>query len=139
MTDDGRQMSEVRGQGRGEGRSNPRHPAPRGGVDIYPALAGPGTREWRTVKKRAHFIIAGRVQGVCYRMYAVEKANMLNLTGWVRNNSDGTVEVLAEGDDEALKKFLVLCRRGPSYASVTDIHEKYSKASNDFDSFDISY
>jgi acylphosphatase len=47
---------------------------------------------------RAHLIVKGRVQGVCYRMETEDVARRLNLTGWVRNRRDRTVEIVAEGE-----------------------------------------
>ena len=46
----------------------------------------------------AHIIVKGRVQGVSYRYFTIDRANSLGLTGWVRHVPDGTVEVWAEGD-----------------------------------------
>lgn len=86
--------------------------------------------------KRAHFIVEGRVQGVCYRMYACEEAQRLGITGWVRNKSDGTVEIIAEGEEKALGDFLVWCRRGPSYARVTGVRHDYSEAKGEFEDFE---
>lgn len=91
------------------------------------------------MKKRGHFIVAGGVQGVFYRMYAREEATRLGLTGWVRNQADGTVEIVVEGDKDALAEFLEWCRRGPSYAHVTGVQEEYSGATGEFDSFRITY
>jgi len=67
---------------------------------------------------RIHFKVEGRVQGVYYRQSAVEVARRLGLRGWVRNRRDGSVEVLATGDEKALDKFLEWCRIGPEAAQV---------------------
>lgn len=50
-------------------------------------------------KIRKHIYFYGRVQGVGFRYYAVQKANQLGLTGWVRNLSDGSVEMEVEGQE----------------------------------------
>ena len=92
----------------------------------------------QTMKKRGHFIAEGRVQGVCYRMYACDEATRLGLTGWVRNVMDGTVEVVAEGEEDALRALLAWCRAGPSYAHVTGVKEEYLDATGEFDSFQIT-
>ena len=89
------------------------------------------------MKKRGHFIIKGYVQGVCFRMYARNQAEQLGVTGWVRNQSDGNVEIVAEGEKDALSKLLAWCRQGPSYADVTGIDVKYSEATGEFSSFEI--
>ena len=68
----------------------------------------------RTVRLR----IAGKVQGVGYRAWAIRVAVSLTLRGWVRNRGDGTVELLATGDDDAVATMIETCRRGPSDARV---------------------
>ena len=88
---------------------------------------------------RGHFIISGRVQGVCYRLYANEEARRLGVTGWVRNLHTGEVEVLAEGEDEAVATFFSWCRQGPASASVTDATSEYSEATGEFGSFGVRY
>lgn len=65
--------------------------------------------------------IAGRVQGIGYRAWAVKTATKLGLKGWVRNLSDGAVEILALGDQEALALLAEQCRRGPMLAKVTHL------------------
>jgi len=65
--------------------------------------------------------IAGRVQGVGYRMWAERTATGLGIRGWVRNRSDGTVELLAAGDDGAIAALVEACRQGPRAAAVTDV------------------
>ena len=65
--------------------------------------------------------IAGRVQGVCFRDFAVREARALGLKGWVRNRSDGSVEAVASGPDGKIKEFVGKCTRGPSAARVTHI------------------
>lgn len=71
--------------------------------------------------KRLSARIHGRVQGVGYRYYARETANELGLTGWARNTWDGDVEVVAEGEEGRLARFIGLLREGPQRAEVTDI------------------
>ncbi|MCF8479036.1 MAG: acylphosphatase [Rhodospirillum sp.] len=65
--------------------------------------------------------IVGRVQGVWYRGWTVERAREHGLSGWVRNRSDGTVEALFHGEDGAVDQMLTDCRRGPSAARVDNI------------------
>jgi len=89
--------------------------------------------------KRAHFVVSGRVQGVCYRMCAADEATRLGLTGWVRNRHDGSVEIMTEGDDTALSEFLAWCRQGPPHARVTEVDADYSAATGEFGEFTITY
>jgi len=67
--------------------------------------------------------IRGRVQGVGYRWWAQREARRLGLDGWVRNRSDGSVELLAAGPAEAVAELVELCRRGPSAARVTGVDQ----------------
>lgn len=66
-------------------------------------------------------IIKGKVQGVGYRYYVLKIANNLNLCGFVRNCSNGKVEIEAEGDPISIKTLIDFCRIGPSRAIINDI------------------
>jgi acylphosphatase len=66
-------------------------------------------------------VIAGRVQGVGFRWFAVEAARQEGLVGWVRNLPDGRVDVMAEGDAEALGRFEWRLWQGPPSARVDDV------------------
>ena len=72
-------------------------------------------------RRRIHVLVAGRVQGVFFRRTTVEEAGRLGLTGWVRNRTDGRVEIEAEGPEAALQSFLAFCRRGPGQAQVDEV------------------
>ena len=80
------------------------------------------------------FIVSGRVQGVFFRAATKQKADTLQLTGWVRNLDTGEVEVLAVGDEAALQQLEAWLHRGPIAARVTSVlvksvepaqHEKF--------------
>lgn len=71
--------------------------------------------------KAVRVIISGRVQGVFYRDWTVRNASQLNLDGWVRNRSEGTVEALFVGPEAAVDKMIKSCYQGPSSARVDDI------------------
>jgi acylphosphatase len=66
-------------------------------------------------------VVRGRVQGVGFRYFVVEKAANLGLRGYARNESNGDVEVLAQGSRPALEHLLSLLRQGPSAAYVSDV------------------
>ena len=63
-------------------------------------------------------IIHGHVQGVFYRGWTVDTARALGLAGWVRNRRDGTVELVAAGDEAAIDALAARCREGPPAARV---------------------
>ncbi|MBW1672642.1 MAG: acylphosphatase [Deltaproteobacteria bacterium] len=88
---------------------------------------------------RAHLIIEGRVQGVWFRDSTRNEATRLNLTGWVKNRFDGSVELVAEGSREEVKKLIEWCHHGPPGARVTMVHEIKEDYTGNFDSFRISY
>lgn len=67
---------------------------------------------------QARLAITGRVQGVGYRDWAMATAQRLGLSGWVRNRTDGSVEALVVGDDEAVGRMIEACRHGPTLARV---------------------
>jgi acylphosphatase len=66
-------------------------------------------------------VVKGGVQGVGFRYAAIDAAERLGVTGWVRNRRDGTVEALVQGDDEAVAAMIAWCRRGPPAAQVIDV------------------
>jgi acylphosphatase len=65
--------------------------------------------------------VAGRVQGVFFRAFTQKKAQDLQLTGWTRNESDGSVLVLACGEAESLDALVKALNQGPPAAQVTSI------------------
>ncbi len=71
--------------------------------------------------KTIHCFIAGRVQGVCFRMATREQASHLGVTGWVRNLPDGRVEVLASGTESQVNRLKDWLRKGPELARVLDL------------------
>lgn len=88
--------------------------------------------------KRAVFIkIIGRVQGVFFRAEAEEKARSLGLTGWVRNASDGAVEILAQGEEVVLLQFIDWCHKGPSRAHVENVVVEFRELKEKFTTFTI--
>lgn len=90
-------------------------------------------------KQRIHIIVSGRVQGVSFRAYTQQRAWALGLRGCVRNLPNGDVEIVAEGEREALEKLLEWARRGPSGAVVTDVQVEFSEADAAFPDFSIRY
>ena len=73
------------------------------------------------------FIVRGRVQGVGFRWFVEREAHVLGISGWVRNNSDGSVEVLGQGSRDQLLGLRLRLRQGPRAARVDDVEEFESK------------
>jgi len=69
----------------------------------------------------AHIKVIGRVQGIGFRRWAEDVGNKLNLSGWVRNSSDGSVEIMVKGEETAVSQFLQQCRKGPTFSMVLGI------------------
>ncbi|HEY9077254.1 MAG TPA: acylphosphatase [Anaerolineaceae bacterium] len=74
---------------------------------------------------RVHLLISGLVQGVGFRMFTLNHAEILDITGWVRNTGDDRVEVMAQGSQENINKLLALLENGPKGAYVTDIEKEW--------------
>jgi acylphosphatase len=69
------------------------------------------------------FVVRGRVQGVGFRWFVEREAHVLAVTGWVRNNADGSVEVLAQGTRDQLLGLRSRLRQGPRAARVDEVEE----------------
>ena len=68
--------------------------------------------------KRVRVSVFGRVQGVGFRYFAQECASMCEITGWVKNEWDGSVTLEIQGDEEEITRFLAIVRLGTRYAHV---------------------
>jgi acylphosphatase len=90
-------------------------------------------------KKAVEIFVSGRVQGVNYRVFTEQEANLLGLTGYVRNLPDGRVQVEAEGDPKSLEVLIGRLRKGPRHASVADVQISFGQAQGKFSSFRILY
>lgn len=87
--------------------------------------------------QRLHAHIYGHVQGVSFRYYTQLRANELQLTGWVRNRSDGSVEVIAEGSRDHLDDLFVFLHRGAPAATVERVEVDWLAASGEFSDFRV--
>ena len=87
--------------------------------------------------KRAEIIIYGQVQGVFFRQGVKDMAEELGLTGWVSNESDGSVKIVAEGSEKNLQKLMEWCRKGTSWAKVEEVKIERKEANGEFFSFVI--
>lgn len=87
----------------------------------------------------AHVIIQGMVQGVGFRVTSQQKAVQLGLNGWVKNLSNGGVELLAEGPEEQVDQFLEFIKEGPSrFANVENMKVDKSKNVEGYQKFEIT-
>ncbi|HEY9165026.1 MAG TPA: acylphosphatase [Candidatus Kryptonia bacterium] len=84
---------------------------------------------------RAHLLVSGSVQGVGYRFFAIRKADLFGLKGFVRNLIDGRVEIVVEGDRGLIEEFLKEARVGPMAAHVTDVRVEWDKPTYEFKGF----
>jgi acylphosphatase len=87
---------------------------------------------------RVHVFVAGRVQGVGYRLNTDRQARHLGLKGWVRNLADGRVEAVFEGSPSQVSAMLVWCRHGPISAQVNGVEVNYESA-EDISQFEVRY
>ncbi len=90
-------------------------------------------------QRRLEAVVHGRVQGVSFRYYTQRRAVELGLTGYVRNQWDGTVEVVAEGQQAKLEELLSFLRVGPRAALVTEVNIRWTAPSLSFDRFEVRY
>jgi acylphosphatase len=88
---------------------------------------------------RLRLIIEGRVQGVWFRESTRKEAERLGICGWVRNRPEGTVEVVAEGEEEKVRKLAAWCRHGPRSARVLGVHEAEEVFRGEFGGFHVAY
>ncbi|KAA3634230.1 MAG: acylphosphatase [Calditrichaeota bacterium] len=81
----------------------------------------------------------GNVQGVGYRYFCLQKAKQHNLTGWVKNCPDGTVDLAIEGEKQTIEEFITLLKEGPRAAEVTDVLIHWGEKLHKFSNFEIRY
>ncbi len=87
--------------------------------------------------KRLTAIVHGRVQGVCFRDYTQQEATRLKVTGWVANLPNGTVKVVAEGAEAALRQLEKWLHKGSPAARVAQVDVQWSAATTQFERFDV--
>lgn len=90
-------------------------------------------------REELHAYVYGRVQGVGFRYFVVQKAHMLALRGYARNDSDGSVEVLAQGPRPALEHLLLYLRQGPSAAQVRDVRVTWDVPTEHMNGFHVRW
>ena len=86
---------------------------------------------------RAEVQVTGRVQGVWFRQSTKNTADEYRVCGWCRNNPDGSVAAVFEGEETAVKTVVDWCKRGPDMAQVDDLQTKMSSPTGEFTDFQI--
>ncbi len=89
--------------------------------------------------KRVHLWVSGVVQGVAFRYFACRKARELGVVGWVKNLLNGSLEIMAEGEEWQLKEFIESVRIGPPAATVTEVEIKEEEFKNEFNQFEVRF
>ncbi len=82
--------------------------------------------------------VSGVVQGVGYRYFAIRSARTLGVTGWVRNNDDSSVSVLAEGERGIIEVLVKELTTGPAASNVTNVNIQWQEYTGQFTGFDVS-
>lgn len=88
--------------------------------------------------ERLHAVIHGEVQGVGFRYFLMRRGRDLGLLGWVRNNDDGTVELVAEGERPALEELKRAAEAGPRLSRVERVDARWSAAGAGLGPFDLT-
>jgi acylphosphatase len=91
----------------------------------------------RTSVQARRFRVRGRVQGVGFRWFVEREAQILQIAGWVRNNPDGSVEVLAQGTRDQLAGLHSRLREGPRAARVDEVEVSEAQSAPGLTSFQI--
>lgn len=87
--------------------------------------------------KKIEIKVGGEVQGVFFRQGVKEIAEKLSLTGWVSNEQDGSVKIVAEGEEENLQKLIDWCRKGTSRARVEKVMTRWEETEGEFQYFEV--
>ena len=89
------------------------------------------------MRKQMVLKIYGKVQGVFFRDFVKEKARDLNLSGWVSNEPNKTVKIVAEGEEDNLKGLYEFCKKGPTYADVKRVEIEWLESIDKFEDFEV--
>ena len=90
-------------------------------------------------KKRLECKITGRVQMVMFRDFTERAAKKFDLTGVVKNMPDGSVHVIAEGEEKALRELFEKLQNGPTFARVDTTEDTWLPATGEFKNFSIDF
>ena len=88
-------------------------------------------------KTRLEVLVVGKVQGVFFRAFTARVARLLGISGWVRNEEDGSVKIVAEGEKNSLLSFLEKVRKGPPLAKVKSVDIRWCDFAGEFTDFEV--
>jgi acylphosphatase len=91
----------------------------------------------RSALTRLYLRISGLVQGVGFRYYVMNKARGYNVTGFIRNMPDGSVEAVIEGPVDDVQALATVCKIGPPSANVDGCDERFGEYTGEFDAFEV--
>ena len=100
-------------------------------------MAKKNKEEVEIKNKRSELVIRGDVQGVSYRYFARDIAKKMGVKGWIRNESNGSITAVIEGDDERVDNFVNWCRQGSPMSDVEKVEVIEAKYSGLFKDFEI--
>ena len=84
-----------------------------------------------------HISVYGEVQGTGFRTWSKEQAEKLNLSGWTRKASDGSIEIFSQGEEEKINDFVSICWDGPNMAFIDEVLVKDTNPDDSFSAFEI--
>lgn len=111
----------------------------RGGVLDRPTTAPYIWPKLMSTFERVQATVSGMVQGVGFRFFVVKAASQREITGWVRNTSNDTLEVVAEGESGMLKELVSNLHVGPPAARVTGVTVVPQEYLGEFQEFEVRY
>lgn len=102
-----------------------------------PTSTGPTDGHTAPSEHEMYCRVHGKVQGVMFRSFVVKLADRMRLKGYVKNMPDGTVEVVAQGGEHDLRRFVEHMRHGSSTAHVTEVDDDMRKPTESYASFEV--
>ncbi len=91
------------------------------------------------MRESVHIIVTGLVQGVGFRWFVCQTADTMEISGWVRNRPDGSVEIVAEGTPGSIRTLIEEVKRGPRHSSVGGVTVTPRECSGTFRKFSVKY
>ena len=85
----------------------------------------------------SHISVYGEVQGSGFRSWAQEQVTKLNLSGWTRKASDGSIEIFVQGEEDQVNSFISICWDGPNFAHVDEVLVQDGKFEESLVGFEI--